>query len=267
MHRPRPRDRGEALAADRLAADLTVAVTTFLDAPQRGVDLLDGVLRALLEALVELAVVRRRRHVGKVVVVAAAADLSELLLDGARVLPLQKSDSAVEPDPLGLQELLVLGRLDARHLESFARRSPPQPPLDLIIADTGQCDRLVPRRVAGDDLDVPRRAARGCPRAAARLRHSPFHPREPGHAHLPGGAVPADDPGRGSAGGNPQLQARAHRESVARTRTALSPGEIAAGGLGCRRPPVLPSRTERAAASHIAADGSSVSTGCGATSG
>ena len=58
------------------------------------------VLRALLEPLVELTVVRRGRHVGEVVVVAAAADLSELLLDAARVLLLQEGDRSVQPGAL-----------------------------------------------------------------------------------------------------------------------------------------------------------------------
>ena len=47
-----------------------------VDARERGVDLLERLLRALLEALVELAVVGDRRHVGEMVVARAAAEIS-----------------------------------------------------------------------------------------------------------------------------------------------------------------------------------------------
>ena len=61
----------------------------------------------------------------------------------------------------------------------FPRRSPQETPLDLVVADSRQRDRLVPRRVPGNDLDVCRAEAPACPRAAERRPRSPCRPRAP----------------------------------------------------------------------------------------
>src|SRR5436190_13876897 len=82
----RPRDRPEPLGRNRLAADLTEAVRAVVDALQGRVDLGEGLLRALLEPLVELAVERHRRHVAEMVVGAPPADLAELVLHARRVV-------------------------------------------------------------------------------------------------------------------------------------------------------------------------------------
>ena len=267
----RPWDRGQALLADRLAAELAGAVGAVVDALQRGVDLVERLLRALLEALVELAVVRDGRHVGEVVVVAAAADLAELVLDAARVLLVQEGDRAVQPGALGLAAASGTRPCRCASLWSpFPRRSPPRA---AARSRPGRCRPARPSCPATCARRRSRRPARGSASVSASSRTTAaFALPSSGawvDAHLPGSAVPADDPGRGSAGRDPQLQARAHSESVARTPARPTPRRSCGPGSGCRRPPALLRRTERAAAAarRPPAARRARPLGCGATSG
>src|SRR6476469_9709269 len=63
----RPGQRLEALFGDLLATVRADPKCAFLDAPQRGLDLLENVFGVLLEGVVELAIVRLGRGVGEVV--------------------------------------------------------------------------------------------------------------------------------------------------------------------------------------------------------
>ena len=121
----RPRDRGEPRCADRLAADLTRAEAAVLDARQRRLDVDDGLLGAFLEPVLQLAVERRGRSVGHVVVDAAAADLAELVLDGAGVVALEERDGVGQPRELLLEALLERAGVDVAHVDFLsAARSP-----------------------------------------------------------------------------------------------------------------------------------------------
>ena len=110
--RARPRDRAEPVLADRLAAHLAGAIRAVVDPAERGVDLRQRLLSALGEPLVELAVERRRRRVAEVVVGAAAPDLAELVLDGARVLVVEELDRLREARALLVEERPELAGVD-----------------------------------------------------------------------------------------------------------------------------------------------------------
>src|SRR5262249_9190623 len=102
---PRPRNRPQPLLGDRLAAHQAAAVRTVVDPAEGGLDLTQRLLDALLEAVVQLALVGLARRVTKVVVVPAEPDLAELVLEAARVLVVEEVHGLDEPRALGLEQL------------------------------------------------------------------------------------------------------------------------------------------------------------------
>src|SRR5262249_10246136 len=98
----RPRSRPQAFLGDRLAAVLADAVRPLVEPGERAVDLPERLLRALAEALVQLAVEGDRGHVAEVVVGAPASDVPELVLHVPRVLGVQVLDRVQHPAALVL---------------------------------------------------------------------------------------------------------------------------------------------------------------------
>ena len=85
---------------------------------------LEGLLRPLFEAFVELAVVRDGREIAEMVVI-ACRDLAELVLEAAGVLALEELHGCAQSSALLLELLSQRIRVEVAHLRSFLPAAAP----------------------------------------------------------------------------------------------------------------------------------------------
>ena len=172
--RATPTDTPRAARRDLAAAVRARPVRAVLDPLQRGVDLGEHLCRVLLERVVDLAIERRRRRLGELVVV-RAGDLLHLVVEAAGMLLAEVRDRVVHALALLEQDGAEVLGVDGHERLSFAaaavrRRSTSAGPIPVssTIFSRPPCPETSVRASRG--TRACRRAAGAPPRSRARAR-------------------------------------------------------------------------------------------------